>query len=265
MHVIHGRDPTSPKMGAMHLPGSNVLVTGASSGIGAASAVALAAAGCRLLLVGRDEEGLRRTARLTAGTPIVADLARDDGVDSAVTRALEVAGHIDVLVNNAGLGWAGPIEAMPDAEVARLASVNLLAPVRLSRRLVPALATRRGHLVFVTSIAGCTGVPGEAVYAATKAGLHAFADSLRPELRERGVGVSVVVPGVVATPFFDRRGTPYDRGWPRPVPPERVARAVVEAVERDRAEVFVPRWMRLPARLHGGAPGFFRVLAGRFG
>lgn len=249
----------------MRLSDAVTLVTGASSGIGAATAVALAAAGARPLLVGQDEGRLHDVARRSGGTPITADLACDEGIRVAADRALAVAGRVDVLVHNAGLGWAGPVETMADADAARLAAVNLLAPVRLTRRLVPSLAARGGHIVFVTSIAGCTGVPGEAVYAATKAGLHAFADSIRHELSGRGVGVSVVVPGVVATPFFDRRGTPYDRRWPRPVPAERVATAVVRAIERDRAEVFVPAWMRLPARLHGGAPAMFRALAGRFG
>ena len=79
------------------------------------------------------------------------------------------------------------------------------------------------------------------------------------------VGVSVIVPGVVDTPFFDRRGRPYGRSAPAPIPAERVARAVVNAVSRDRELVFVPRWMRFPAWLHGTAPRTFRVLAGRFG
>lgn len=111
------------------------------------------------------------------------------------------------------------------------------------------------------------------MYAATKAGLLAFAESLRYELpavdvngvEGKGVGVTAVVPGVVDTPFFARRGRPYTRRRPVPVPPERVARAIATAVERDRAEVYVPAWLRVPARLHGAAPGAFRILARRFG
>lgn len=248
----------------MRLPGTTALITGASSGIGAAVALALAEAGSRPLLVARDEDRLAAVARRTGGVPIVADLASPEGTREAADRALENAEHIDVLVHNAGIGWAGRLDAMSDGDVVRLAEVNLVAPIHLTRRLLPHLVAG-GHVLFVTSIAGCTGVRDEAVYAATKAGLHTFADGLRYELADSDIGVSVVVPGVVATPFFERRGTPYDRGWPRPVPAERVARAAVAALEHGRAEVFVPRWMRLPARLHGGMPGAFRTLARRFG
>ncbi|ETK37207.1 hypothetical protein MPTA5024_05095 [Microbispora sp. ATCC PTA-5024] len=171
---------------------------------------------------------------------------------------------MDVLVANAGEGWSGPLAAMPDGTLERLVAVNLTAPMRLTRLLLPAMAERgRGHLVYVASIAGALGVREEAVYAATKAGLLAFAESLRYEAP--GVGVTVVLPGVVDTPFFERRGRPYTRSRPAPVPPARVAAAVVAAVERGRAEVYVPGWLRVPARLRGAAPGTFRALARRFG
>jgi short-subunit dehydrogenase len=126
------------------------------------------------------------------------------------------------------------------------------------------LARGRGRIVFVTSIAGRTGVAGEAVYAATKAGVDAFADSLRFELHGTGVGVAVVVPGVVQTAFFERRGRPYGRTSPRPVPPDRVAAAVLRAVTTD-GDFYVPRWLRVPVALRGAAPGLYRALATRFG
>src|SRR5262249_36650830 len=100
---------------------------------------------------------------------------------------------------------------------------------------------------------------------ATKAGLVSFAESLAYELDGHDVRVSVIVPGVIDTPFFDRRGRPYGRKRPGPQPPERVARAIVSGLERDRDVSYVPRWMRLPAWLHGAAPGTFRALATRFG
>ena len=121
------------------------------------------------------------------------------------------------------------------------------------------VARGRGRVVFVSSIAGATGVRGEAVYSATKAGLGSFAESLAYELDGHDVGVSVIVPGVIDTPFFDRRGRPYGRKRPGPQPPERVARAIVACLEHDRGVSYVPRWMRLPAWLHGAAPGTFRA------
>jgi short-subunit dehydrogenase len=241
----------------MRLSGARVLITGASSGIGAATAREMARAGARLVLAGRDRQRLDAVAAETGGRVIAGDLAWD------VARLASRAGPVDVLVSTAGAGWAGPLTRMPGKAVDRLAAVNLTAPIQLTRLLLPGMVERGGHVVFVSSIAGSVGVREEAVYSATKAGLIVFAEGLRHEVR--GVGVSVVVPGVVDTPFFVRRGRAYDRRWPRPVPPERVARAVVSAVERNRAECYVPCWLRLPSRLRGAAPGVFRSLSGRFG
>ncbi|MBE3012888.1 SDR family NAD(P)-dependent oxidoreductase [Microbispora sp. NEAU-D428] len=242
----------------MRLAGARVLVTGASSGIGAATALELSARGARLVLSGRDQEALAGVAARTGGEVLPADLS-DPSADLAVR-----AGRVDMLVACAGEGWSGPLARMSGGTAERMIAVNLTAHVQLTRLLLPGMLERgRGHLVYVASIAGVVGVREEAVYAATKAGLLAFAESLRYEVP--GVGVTAVVPGVVDTPFFARRGRPYTRRRPAPVPPERVARAIAVAVERDRAEVYVPAWLRLPARLHGAAPGAFRVLARRFG
>jgi short-subunit dehydrogenase len=237
----------------MRLHDSRVLITGASSGIGAATARELAGVPAGLLLTGRDRARLDAVAAETGGRAIAADLPADTEPLAAA------AGPVDVLVAGAGMGWAGPFAAMPEPAVEDLVAVNLLGPLRLTRLLLPGMVERgRGHIVFVASIAGAVGVPEEAVYSATKAGLITFADALRAETR---VGVSVVLPGVVDTPFFARRGTPYARRRPAPVPPRRVARAIVAAVEQDLAEVYVPGWLRLPARVKGAAPGAFRRLA----
>jgi short-subunit dehydrogenase len=250
----------------MRLDGAVALVTGASSGIGRATAVLLAERGARLALAGRDQDALAAVAARTGGQAVAADLAEPGGADRVAERALERWGQVDLLVSNAGAGWAGDLEQMPPGLAEHLIAVNLLAPVRLTRLLLPGMLERgAGHLAYVGSIAGATGVAREAVYAATKAGLAAFADSVREEVAGRGVIVSVTVPGVVDTPFFQRRGSAYDRAWPAPIPPERVARAIVRAVESDRGEVFAPAWMRLPARLKGAMPGLYRTLALRFG
>jgi short-subunit dehydrogenase len=261
----------------MRLTGMVALVTGGSSGIGAATARALAGAGARLLITGRDPARLQAVADRTGGIALAGDLAAPGGpadLAAAAERAAatlpaapgDAAAGIDILVNNAGLGWAGPIGDIATEKIAELVAVNLTAPMQLTRLLVPGMVARgRGRVVFVSSIAGATGVRGEAVYAATKAGLGLFAESLAYELDGHDVRVSVIVPGVIDTPFFDRRGHPYGRKRPGPQPPERVARAIVSGLERDRDVSYVPRWMRLPAWLHGAAPGTFRALAARFG
>jgi short-subunit dehydrogenase len=250
----------------MWLSGAVALVTGASSGIGAATAAALAAAGARLILTGRDPAKLAVVAERTGGTVIPADLSDPAEPARLADAATKVAGRVDVLISNAGSGWAGEIGELSDDKARELIAVNLLAPIQLARLLVPGMADRgHGRLVFVSSIAGALGVQHEAVYAAAKAGLNCFAESLSYELADRGVGVSVVLPGVVDTPFFARRGRRYDRSWPRPIPAERVAAAITDAVTRDLGVVYVPGWLRFPAWLHATSPVTFRRLAARYG
>jgi len=242
------------------------LVTGGSSGIGAATSRALAQAGARLLIAGRDAGRLAELAAETGGTPLRADLAAPGGPAGLARAALDAAGRVDLLVSNAGIGWAGPVGELPQQTAQDLVTVNLTAPIQLCALLVPGMTERgSGRVVFVSSIAGATGVRGEAAYSAAKGGLGYFAESLAYELAGTGVGISLVVPGVVDTPFFERRGRPYDRRRPVPVSAEKVAAAIVGAARQDRAVVFVPGWMRFPAWLHGAAPGMFRALAGRFG
>ena len=250
----------------MELRGAVCLVTGASSGIGRATALRLARSGARVLALGRDRAALDEVAAKTNGTVIVADLADPAEVERAAAESLAVAGRVDVLVNNAGEGWAGPFAEINPLRAELLVRTNLLAPIRLARSLIPGMLERKsGHIVNVASIAGHVGVPGEAVYAATKAGLIGFSESLRYELAGTGVGVSVVSPGVVRTAFFDRQGRPYSRRFPRPIDPDRVARAVVRAIQRNKAQVFEPKWMAFPAWLRGTFPSVYRALAGRFG
>lgn len=233
------------------------VVTGASSGIGAAVAVALSARGHPLVLVGRDQDRLTSVAARTGGTPVVADLRAEEGVDR-VREATD--GPVALLVHAAGIGAAGPVADVSGTAAADVAAVNLLAPIRLTAALLPGLRAGRGAVVFVASIAA-VGVAQEALYSATKAGLRGFADALRAET---GLAVTTVLPGAVATPFFERRGVPYGRRFPRPVSPDRVAQALVAGVERRRAEVFVPGWLRVAAGLHGVAPGPFARLSRRF-
>lgn len=250
----------------MRLIDAVALVTGASSGIGAATAVKLAARGMRLVLTGRDRGRLREVADRTGGIALPADLTEPNAPDELVQSALDAVGHVDLLVSNAGSGWAGPISELTGARAAELVNLNLLAPVQLARLLAPGMAARgRGRLVFVSSIAGATGVKHEAVYSAAKGGLNFFVESLSYELADRGVGTSLVLPGVVQTPFFVRRGRPYERRMPVPVTAERVAEAIADAAERDIDVVYVPGWLRFPSWLHGAAPRTFRILAARFG
>jgi short-subunit dehydrogenase len=247
--------------------GSVALVTGASSGIGAAVARELATRGATVILHGRSLDRLYVVAARMRGAAVVsADLALPRAAERLATGALAARGYLDIAVMSAGIGYAGRFDTMPPDSIDQLITVNLTGAIRLTRALLPAfLAKGTGYLAYVTSIAGRTGVAGEAVYAATKAGLDAFAESLRYELRGTGVRVGVFVPGVIDTPFFANRGAPYTRQRPRPLAVEPVARAIIEMIEHEDAETYRPRWLRVPIALRGLAPRTFRAFAGRFG
>jgi len=250
----------------MRIQGAVALVTGASSGIGRATALALATRGATVLLHGRDHAALAQLADRTGGTVLIEDLAEPGAGRRLADRTMAAAGRVDVVIANAGAGFAGEFSTMDEELPRRLIAANLGAPVELTRAVLPAMLERdRGSIILVTSIAGRTGVAGEAVYAATKAGLDAFAESLRLELSGTGVHVGVLVPGVVATEFFARRGRPYGRDRPRPQTADAAAGAVVRLIETGRAETYLPRWLRLPVAVRSVVPGLYRRLAARFG
>jgi short-subunit dehydrogenase len=261
----------APKLegACVELAGSVVLITGASSGIGRASASALARQGARVLVSGRDKAALAEVAGSSAGVALPADLSGLEGPAACAdlaARAIAVHGRVDALVSSAGIGASGAFEQLSPESIVNLAQVNLVAPLLLARALLPGMLQRRfGHLLMIGSIAGLTGVANEAVYAATKAGLSVFMESLWLECYGRGVGVSSVVPGVVRTAFFDRRGVPYERRWPRPIAPERIADAVVEAIKTGRAETVLPKWLSFASKARGVSPSGYRLLARRFG
>jgi short-subunit dehydrogenase len=239
----------------MQLAGAVIVLTGASGGIGTATARALTAAGATVVGVGRGP-----------ASSIIADAREPTGAQRIIDTTLDRHGRVDAVIANAGVGHAGPMAQMAPARIAELVEVNLLAPLLLSRAALPAMqAAGAGNLLFVTSIAGAVGVPGESVYSATKAGLEAFADTLRAEVRGSGIRVGTVLPGVVRTDFFGARGRPYERRFPRPLPPERAAAAIVRALAEDRSRTFVPRWLAVPAALRAGLPRTYRALERRFG
>ncbi len=246
------------------LSGRRILVTGGSSGIGAAAAEALAGRGASVAVSGRDGKALAAVAGRTGGPTVVADLRVAGAADHVVAQAADNLGGLDTVVYSAGAGWAGPICEMQAGDIDALIDLNLRAPMQMIRAALPRLMTARGQVVLIGSIAGLIGVPREVVYSATKAGLAGYADALRAELCCAEVTVSLISPAAVATKFFDRRNRPYERTWPRPMPVERVAAAVVDCVAVRGSDRVVPSWMTVPARLQGVAPHVYRLLAGRF-
>jgi NAD(P)-dependent dehydrogenase (short-subunit alcohol dehydrogenase family) len=238
------------------LAGSRVLVTGASSGIGHALSALLVARGAKVVGTGRCKGELDEIEFVST---IVRDLTEPGAPEEVVDAAVRALGGLDILVSNAGAGWAGHYDEMTQDDLDRVLDLNLRAPMHLARAAAPQLA-HGGQLVLVGSIAGLVGVGQEAAYCASKAGLRGLADSLREEWP--AATVTLVSPGPVNTAFFDRRNRPYLRSWPKPVPVTRVVSAIVRALEHRRAEVVVPTWLELAARLHGGLPELYRALAG---
>src|SRR5580692_8612083 len=248
---------------AGRLTGLRAAITGGSSGIGAATARELAARGVRVAIAGRNAAALERVAADTNGSVVLGDLREPGCAQHIIDASVDDLGGLDILVSNAGIGWAGPFASMSDSDIDAVLDVNLRAAAHLARAAIPHLRSGKGRLVFVGSIAGLVGVTGEAWYSATKAGLGCLAETLRAELRPAGIGVSLVSPGVVDTAYFERRKAPYRRRYPRLISAETAAAAVVNAIEHGRDDVVVPPWLSLPARVKVSFPGLYRLLASR--
>lgn len=247
-------------------PGSAVVITGASTGIGRASALTLHEVGFHVFAgVRRTEDGDALLAAISSTgrgqlTPVLIDVTDEDSIRKAFsTVADEVGEHgLSGLVNNAGIGIPGPLEYLPLPEFRRQLEVNLVGPVVLIQEFLPLLRNARGRIVNVSSVAGqLATVPFNGAYAAAKHGLEAISDTLRSELRQWGIEVSVIQPGAISTAMpdtflhtaesildglpaegHDRYGTAM-RSFARRItdhcrddgtPPEVVARAVLHAL-----------------------------------
>ncbi len=232
----------------MNLNGAHVVVTGASRGIGADLARRFATRGARLSLVARSREPLETLATEVGGRAFPADLADADVVDGLIAEIEAAAGPVDVLVNNAGMGTTDLLPSTDEAEIRRTVRVNLEATIMLTRQVLPGMLARgRGHLVVMSSLAGTAGLPGFAVYGATKAGLTNFTAALRVELAGTPVGTTLVAPGPVATEMWDQVERSSDmapalRRLRRfhllpSCDPDELARQVVAAVEANRRHV----------------------------
>ena len=187
--------------------GRTAIVTGAGRGIGAATAVALDAAGARVALVARSIEQLVATAATLTNDPVVipADLGTPDGPGTAAAVALDAfGGRIDVLVNNAGVGLRKDSETLTVEEMDLLWNVNVRSALLMTGAVLPAmLAAGSGSIVSISSIAGLRGPPRRALYAATKAALDGMTRSLAMEYGPRGIRANCVAPGIVATEMWN--------------------------------------------------------------
>lgn len=241
----HTDAPQRPVVEAPAVPAAApvALVTGASSGIGAALAQALAAAGYTVALLARRRERLEAVAAAIAAAGgralvLVADATDRDAVQRAVGEVLRTTGRLDVVVANAGVYTRVEATAVTVAEVEAALRSNFWSAFHLAQAALPTLrAQRSGHLVFVNSFDAKKGLPSDAAYVAAKCALAGYAGTLRQALRADGVHVCTVFPGRVATAMTEGLTVP---AISEKISPERVARAVLRALRRRSLEVVVP-------------------------
>ena len=243
--LVGGCTRVGDELGTMNIQGSNVLLTGGSQGLGPIIAAGLIEQGANLALVARSRDKLESVAQQLQrpGQKVVAvpaDLCASDFAPDLVERCRQQLGPIDIVIHNAGLENGGSFVKRSAAEIEQVIQTNLLAPLQLTRCLLPEMLERgQGHIVTVASLAGKMALPYAATYSASKAALLAWSASLRVELRNTGVGCSLVTPGFIAeTGMFAAHGSqaPSYLGQKRP---QDVARAVLLAISENRHEVVV--------------------------
>jgi short-subunit dehydrogenase len=237
-------------------PGTRVLVTGASRGIGEAIARAFAARGATLGLVARRQEPLEQLAGELPGSghmAISGDVADPDSIAGAVAQF----GDVDVLVANAGITHYRPFAQLPLDEARHMNDVNWLGTIHTVWSALPRMLERgRGHIVVVSSGGGVRGFPSAAVYNGTKAAQRGFAEALRHELHSTGVSVTTVFPGEVETSLHDHE-LDHMPDWyrlDRRAPAGPLGEQVVHAVEKDRRELFYPPAVRMLRVVNGISP-----------
>jgi short-subunit dehydrogenase len=230
------------------LAGRTAMISGASRGIGPYIARTLADQKMNLVLAARSEPGLEEVAadmrsRDVRSIVVPTDVANSAMLEMLVTTANREFGTVDVLVNNAGVEKHCAYDKLDTGEIERVVSVNLTGAMLLTRMVLPGmLKQRRGHIVNMSSLAGKAGPPCFEPYAATKAGLIAFTESLRAEYRGTGISASVICPGFVTAGIYSQMKEEASSEGPRILGPssaEEVARAVLRAIYRDTPEIIV--------------------------
>ncbi len=225
------------------------LITGAARGIGAATALALARRGYKLVLADiADLQTITRKLESEGSSfqAIATDVRRNEDLQKLAREALARFGRVDALIHNAGVVHTGlRVSNLTDDIISDVIGTNLLAPIQLTRYLLPSMLERRsGFIGFVASVGGHVALPTAAIYSTSKFGLRGFAAALRREVMQHGIKVTVISPGFVATQLIaDIRYIVRKLHLPE-LPAERVAREIVRSINNPRREVIVPGYYR---------------------
>ena len=255
--------------------GEVIWITGASSGIGEALAHVLARRGARLVLSSRREDALARVRDLCAHPErhlvLPLDLGEPETLPAAAARAFAHFGRVDVMIHNGGLSQRSRAEETDLAVDRRVMEVDYFGAVALTKALLPSMLERgSGRIVVVSSLVGKVGTPLRSGYSAAKHALHGFFDSLRAEVHDRGVRVTLVCPGFIRTEVsihaLTGDGTPQgtlDRAQAEGMSPEICAERIARALDRGREEVLIGGHEVWAVRLDRLAPALFRRLIRR--
>ena len=254
------------------LSGAHAIITGGSEGIGLAAATALLERGARVSIVGRSEEKLTAAKDLLGPSvhTAAADVADFDALSAAFESLAASQGPCDVLVTSAGYSHPGHFAEIPIEEFRRQMDVNLLGTVHAARLVVPSMMERQsGHVCVVSSVAGIIGVFGFTAYSPTKFAVKGFAESLRDEVHPHGVRVSIVYPPDTDTPGFRAENEIKPEECARisatikPVPAERVGRAIARGIERDKLHITIDPLSRVLLRGVGVLGPALRAMSNR--
>ena len=231
--------------------GQTAFLTGAASGIGRCIAIELARAGCSLCLVDVNAEGLKKLAAELEPSGVrtmlfLCDLTDRKAVSATIASALHQSGGIDLLINNAGVAYYGATDQMTQAQWDWLMTINLLAPIQITRELLPVLLQRSdAHIVNMCSISGLVAGGRFSAYHASKFGLIGFTESLRAEYGRQGLGVTAICPGPVLTNLYEAAASgragqkvPSPPNW-MCATPEHVAAVTLKAIRKDKRQVLI--------------------------
>lgn len=230
----------------MDLRNKIIVITGASSGLGRQLAIDLSKKGAKLALIGRDADRLNETLNLTNQDSSIytCDVSDKSQVKKAAAKIIERYGFVDILINNAGFNIHGEFEKLSLEEIESIMAVNYSGIAYMMKEFLPSMLERhKGHVVNISSVAGLTGSPKSAAYAASKFAVVGLSESLYFELKDKGINISVVCPGAFKTNFFmgeSFKNTIYQTGKRRMMPVKMVSNTVIDVIHSKKFLAVLP-------------------------